>query len=509
MCNNVALDFLVDHGANPLRNPGGILMIKMLFKHAPCRLTVLTLLFLAGIAPLCAQQTGTSTVVDNDTMQLMLKRIDQLEARVRQLEAERQPAASSDPSAVRAASNPSAPLPGIDGPPVSPSTMQGSPTLQNASQVNDSSPAATLQNAVAQTVASPPSDSEQTQSDNAMMERMDVSRTLLRIRGFGDVSVHGGTQKGETTSFSLGQLDLFVTSDVSDKFKFLSEIVFEAGPTNIYGTYTGEPNSFGVDIERYLLQYSHNDYFNISAGRVHTAIGYYNTAYHHSSWLQTTTGRPFLFDFEDHGGILPIHTVGVSVSGQVPSGSLGLHYIAEVGNGRASRAPLVQEPVQNEIDDENHKAFNVAMFARPEAVPGLQAGLSFYRDILSPLNQPRVGESILAGHVILERSKYEWLNEALLDRHTIEGTSLSYNTPGFYSQISKQFGAYRPYFRYQYVNAANNEPIFPDVQLREGPSAGLRFDASESVALKFQYDYTFLRDQPGVNELELQLGFTF
>jgi hypothetical protein len=29
------------------------------------------------------------------------------------------------------------------------------------------------------------------------------------------------------------------------------------------------------------------------------------------------------------------------------------------------------------------------------------------------------------------------------------------------------------------------------------------------VALKFQYDYTFLRDQPGVNELELQLGFTF
>jgi hypothetical protein len=149
------------------------------------------------------------------------------------------------------------------------------------------------------------------------------------------------------------------------------------------------------------------------------------------------------------------------------------------------------------------------MFARPEAVPGLQAGLSFYRDILAPLNQPKVGESILAGHVILERSKYEWLNEALLDRHTIQGTSLSFNTPGFYSQISKQFGSYRPYFRYQYVNAPNNEPIFPDVQLREGPSAGLRFDASESVALKFQYDYTFLRNQPGVNELELQLGFTF
>jgi hypothetical protein len=29
------------------------------------------------------------------------------------------------------------------------------------------------------------------------------------------------------------------------------------------------------------------------------------------------------------------------------------------------------------------------------------------------------------------------------------------------------------------------------------------------VALKFQYDYTFLRDQPGVNQLALQMGFTF
>lgn len=342
-----------------------------------------------------------------------------------------------------------------------------------------------------------------------MMERMDVSRTLLRIRGFGDISLHGDTQKGDTTSFSLGQLDLFVTSDVSDRFKFLSEIVFEAGPTDIYGQVIGEPNSFGVDIERYLLQFSNNDYFNISAGRGHTAIGYYNTAYHHSSWLQTTTGRPLMFEFEDHGGPLPIHMVGVSASGQVPSGSLGLHYVAEVGNGRASRQPLDQEPVQNEEDDQNHKDYNLALFARPEAIHGLQAGFSFYRGLMAPVNQPKINESILAAHAVLVRPKYEWLNEAILDRHVLQGMSMSFNTPMFYSQVSKQFGSYRPYLRYQYVNASSREPVISDVALRHGPSAGLRFDASESVALKFQYDYTFLRNQPGVNQLALQMGFTF
>ena len=171
-------------------------MIRMLFKHAPCRLTALTLLFLPGMAPLRAQQAGAPTVVDNGTMQQLLKRIDELEARVKQLEAERQPAVTSDLSVVRAPSNPPAPLPGMDGPPVSASGMEGGARLQTGSHVNDSSPAAALQNAVAQTTSSSPSDPEQSQSDNAMMERMDVSRTLLRIRGFGDISLHGGTQKG-------------------------------------------------------------------------------------------------------------------------------------------------------------------------------------------------------------------------------------------------------------------------------------------------------------------------
>jgi hypothetical protein len=469
------------------------------------RLTLWAAFGLAGVAALAAQQQPQAA--DKETLQLLLQRIDQLESRVKQLEAER-PAAPADLASSRMAGTAPAPLAGMDGTPAGNCAMPGSSNTPFSSPSDPAGRAGALQDAVAKSRTSGSSDSEQAPSDS-MMERMDVSRTLLRMRGFGDISFHGNTQHGETTSFSLGQLDLFVTSDVSEKFKFLSEIVFEGGPSNFYGNMTGEANSFSVDVERYLLQYSHNDYLNISAGRGHTSIGYYNTTYHHSSWLQTTTGRPFLFDFEDHGGILPIHMVGVSATGQIPSSSLGLHYVAEVGNGRASRQPLDQEPVQNVIDDQNHKAYNIALFARPDAIHGLQAGFSFYRDLLAPENQPKVNEMIFAAHAVLVRPRYEWLNEALLDRHVLQNTSVSYNTPGFYSQVSRQFGSYRPYLRYQYVNSPDNEPIFPDVKLRHGPSAGVRFDASESVALKFQYDYTFMRNEPGINQLALQMGFTF
>jgi hypothetical protein len=427
------------------------------------RILPLLLGSLATATILQAQQPEPSdaTVPDKQTLQLLFQRIGQLEARVKQLESERQPSAAVPPT---------------PGPP---------------------QPSA------------PPVNEVEQQAESTMPERMDLSKTLLRIRGFGDTTLHGDTQKRDNTAFSLGQLDLFVTSDISEKFKFLSEIVFEGGPDNIYGVTRGETNIFSVDVERYLVQYSYNDYLNVEAGRWHTAIGYYNTAYHHSTWFQTTTGRPFLFDFEDRGGILPIHTVGVSASGLIPSGSLGLRYVAEVGNGRASRSPIDQEPVQNEVDDQNHKAFNVAIFARPEAIRGLQVGFSAYRDLLAPANSPRIGETILAAHAVFVRPQFEWLNEALVVRHSVSGTSQVFNTPGFYTQISKQFGSYRPYFRYQYVNASSTEPIFPDVRLRHGPSVGLRYDASESVALKLQYDYTALRGQAAISALGLQIGFTF
>lgn len=447
----------------PLRRLTDVAKLGLAFALSPC----LSCLIAVGQVP---RQPSSA---DQNTIAQLTLRIEQLEARVRQLESVREKAEA-------------------------PSRDASSRDLSDAQTA-----AAALQSA-----AHPPGES-QPSSENAMMERMDVGRTLLNIRGFGDLSFHGDTLPGDTTSFTLGQLDLFVTSDVSDRFKFLSEIVFEAGPDNIYGTRTGELNTFGVDIERYILQYSPNDFLNISAGRFHTDIGYYSTAYHHSSWLQTTTDRPFLFEFEDRGGILPVHMVGVSATGAIPSGALGLHYTAEVGNGRASRNPLDEEPVQNVIDDQNHKAYNLALFVRPDAIRGFQAGFSFYRDVLVPQGSPRVGESILAAHAVVIRPRWEWLTEAVLDRHTLHGESLSFNTPGFYSQISRQFHAYRPYFRYQYINVPDGEPIYPDVALRHGPSAGLRYDASESVALKFQYDYTSLRNQPAVNGLTGQLGFTF
>lgn len=243
-----------------------------------------------------AQQPSETVVLDKQTLQLLLQRIDQLENRVNQLEAER---------------------------PSSPSVIPLSTDTQSSLAVSEGS-----SHLVSDTSAHP-------ESYPLDPEKMDVGKTLLHIRGFGDFGLYGANRKGATAGFNMGELNLFVTSNISDKLRFLSEIVFEND-----GPAASRTSDFTVDVERALLAYSYSDHMNLAIGRLHTAIGYYNTAYHHSAWMQTATSRPFIFSFEDEGGILPTHLVGVSASGQIPSGNLGLHYVAEVGNGPSSRTAI-------------------------------------------------------------------------------------------------------------------------------------------------------------------------
>lgn len=437
---------------------------------------------LISASVLRAQKASDVTVVDKQTLQALLQRIDQLEARVKQLENEKQASASVAPAAP---SLEASPLTGIE-------KKQEKVVAESAST------------AVPQADSLVAVEKNGQQDEVSMGEKTDFNRTLLKIRGFGDMSVQGIADNSQTTSFSLGKLNLFVTSDISEKFKFLTEIVFEAGPV------ISEANSnvFGVDLERMLLQYTYNEYFHLLMGRNRTSIGYYNTAYHDSAWFQTAIAPPFLYTYENRGGILPLPIVGVSATGLIPSGSLGLHYIAEVGNGSASLLPT-SAPVQNVVDENNHKAVNLAVFARPEAVPGVQVGFSWYNDLLTPYQQAKVSENIFATYAVIERPKFEWLNEGLLIRHAPAGSSHVYYTPGFYTTISKKFGRYQPYMGFQYVNASDLEPVFPAVGWQQGPYTGLRYNANESVAVKLQYSHNTFRHQAAENSLALQVAFTF
>src|SRR5204862_5228588 len=122
------------------------------------------------------------------------------------------------------------------------------------------------------------------------------------------------------------------SSALSSRVNYFGEISFAAR----IDAGTGSPPAagFNVEIERSIIRYDQSDMLKLSFGRYHTPINYWNTAYHHGSWLQTTISRPEMTQFG--GSFIPVHFVGALAEGELPAGGLNLNYNAGVGNGRGA-----------------------------------------------------------------------------------------------------------------------------------------------------------------------------
>ena len=80
----------------------------------------------------------------------------------------------------------------------------------------------------------------------------------------------------------------------------------------------------------------------MSFGRYHTPINWWNTAFHHGQWLQTTISRPEMTQFG--GRFIPVHFVGALVEGNAPAAGWNVNYQAGIGNGLGKLGNLVGRP---------------------------------------------------------------------------------------------------------------------------------------------------------------------
>ena len=337
------------------------------------------------------------------------------------------------------------------------------------------------------------------EAEPAAAEPSDAGR--FNFRGFADVDFDRNVGGDSSKRFALGEVDLFTTAQISPRLTFLAEAALD---TDNQAT----SESVAIDVERLLLQVRGNDYFNLDIGSYRTAIGFYNTAYLRGSWLQTAVTRPLLFTFEENGGFLPLHNVGLSANGAIPSGDLGLHYVVEVGSSRN-----YAQPGRTGFDLEDNAAFNFALYSRPPSIPGLEIGFSAYRDRFSPLPNFDLSRTIWTAHAVYQAHRCEFLNEAIFaDFHR---TGYGYaDAPGFYSQLAYRVGAkWTPYFRYDYVNIYGNGSIGADapqyVPWRRAQTGGIRFDLTESVALKFELGRETTPLPASFIQAAMQLAFTF
>lgn len=145
----------------------------------------------------------------------------------------------------------------------------------------------------------------------------------------------------------FGSLDLFATGNVGH-FRFLGEWLLTENSQELMRLQLGW--QFGADDTVWL-------------GRFHTPIGYWNTAYHHGTYLQTSVSRPGIAAFERGGGPLATHFTGLLWEGSTGAGNGALHYSLGLGAGPVLDGRLnpfdVTNPDDNRRDHETGAILNV------------------------------------------------------------------------------------------------------------------------------------------------------
>jgi hypothetical protein len=305
---------------------------------------------------------------------------------------------------------------------------------------------------------------------------------------FGEVLVAAHVPGGgdQAPAFAIGAQDIVLRGELGEHLAATTEFAIEFG----------DDNKPGIDLERLTARWQ-DAHFYIDAGRSHSDIGYWNTAYHHGHWLQPSIARPSWVRFEDEGGLLPAHWVGLTGAANAQVGTGTLQLTLAIGNGRGK----VQDDIRNNFD----YAASKATYAKLEyvgigALRDLRIGVSGVYDLIAQqdasvrpaLPDHSIDEWIGGFHVAYPSFPVTLIIEGYLITHRV--AQQAWQTYGGFALAGYAIGHFMPYAEISHIKTHGGaDPFFSpngDMSVDEfDVIGGLRFDVSTWSALKLEYAY--------------------
>jgi hypothetical protein len=310
---------------------------------------------------------------------------------------------------------------------------------------------------------------------------------------FGDL-VYTVREDNPQDGFLIGQVVGHLNANLSEHTLFFTEV-----------SATARTDSYAIEIERVILRHDFSDYIKLSAGRYHTPVSYWNTAFHHGNWLQTSVARPEMIKLG--GRFIPVHFVGLLAEGTVTSSVAALSYEVGVGNGRGS----VTTRGGDAGDANDRRAWVLGAKVRPAFAEGLQAGASLYLDHVS-VPTSLVREQISTAHLVWDRGAPELALEYAWVRHEPSGTDLTATSAGWYAhggvRLRGRLAALKPYVRLESVDVPAGDLVYTTtVTDYEAAIAGLRYDFTDLATAKAEFRRESTAGGPHLLSLFLQAAF--
>ena len=317
----------------------------------------------------------------------------------------------------------------------------------------------------------------------------------FQFLGFGDIS-YISRDTGAPDGFTIGQAVAHVTASLDDRLRVFGEF-----------SMTAKDSEFKTSVERLIVRYDFSDRYKLSGGRYHSPIGYWNSAFHHGAWLQTTTSRPESTRFGSK--IIPIHFVGVLLEGSMPRNRWGLSYKAGFGNGR--HANVAQAGDAGDINGD--RAWLLQLNAAPDRFFGLKTGVGFYTDTVTPNDRPEIDEKTYSVYAAWEKESPELIFEYLHSDHKLASDgSVGGSVDAYYAQFAYRLSGarnqWKPYTRYESTDVDDSDPLLGDQGLDYTAAIlGVRWDFNAYAAIKGEYRSEEFNNGGRENNFRLQISF--
>jgi hypothetical protein len=309
--------------------------------------------------------------------------------------------------------------------------------------------------------------------------------TGLPLHGFADVGAarSTGNDPQPLKGFNIGTLELYLTPQFGSRVKSLFELAFEF-----------DANGHAeLELERLQLGYTFSDSLTLWMGRFHTPFGLWNTSFHHGANLQTSIYRPRFIDFEDKGGILPTHSVGLWASGKTALGPGKIVYDAYLANG-----PKIVEQALNPnafTDDNANKMLGLNLGYQPSgALYGLTVGahgfgstVDAYSTTSTVMSSTRL--RMAGGYFGYDAAEWEATGEYYRFANSDVSSGATYRSSAWFIQVGKSFGLLTPYTRYERVSLDPNDNYFISQQAGRSYKRavlGVRYVIDARSAIKFE-----------------------
>lgn len=275
-----------------------------------------------------------------------------------------------------------------------------------------------------------------------------------------------------------------------------------------------------VRMERLIVKYDINNASQLSFGRFHAPVGYWNQHYHHGRWLQTSKDRPLQTEFG--GTYFPAHYWGAMYERSISIGERIVELDIGVGAGRDEDIAAPGLP-QRHAKHAGHSGGgdvlrgNWSVMWQVNVVPANRVGTGFgasfwYGDLEG--DGLKVKERILTGHVNHIGESSALLGEVSFSQHERRiGGGYTDNYAGYleYNFVLDPVSArLRPYGRLEMSDIDEDDVAYSALQSRKRYSLGARFDLTDSGAFKLELRRDELRGGgPSTNSLQAQYAAIF